>query len=351
MKCSPLILTLTGLLAAAPATCQQRLLDNFASGSDAAWTRNDNLQPAQLGSTQYSVLAGRYRIASSTSLPPLPQGVITGSWFTASQADPVQYANGLVRMLVRMENDTTNAMILLRYQANGQGYFFALNNHENYLIAGILTATGGSNLAASPFPIASQTDYILEASCMADRMALKVWTAANQEPLAPQLVFTDNRQQQGGFWMGVYNQPSIWGGYGGPLDARFDDVMFTPYPVVSSFGTACAGTLGGQAPYLAAAGHPIRGGNLLLEVQGNGTLLGIAIGTLPGAVQLGLPCPLLVADTAVFLLGSLRRGSGDLTVQIPPNMPPMSLVYHALTSNSALTQFAASQGLQLTFQP
>lgn len=335
-----------------PATAQQRLVDDFSSGTDAQWTRLDLLQAAQQGSTLYSVVNGRYRLASSQSVPTGPTSAATASYHTVSGLVPSLYADGVLRLLVHMENATTNVLIAMRAQpgpTGGSGFMFSLNNYENRLYISFYTPSGSANLVSVPFAIAAQADYLVEAGCLGNRLTLKAWQAGTPEPATPQLVTRNNMFVDGAIAVGLYSQPSI----GGMLAGQFDDVTFTPYPVVTSHGSACSGG-SSILPMLDVEGHPVRGGTLQLVVQRgapNG-LAAMVFGATPGNLAIGLPCNLLVDN----LLGSVIVGldiAGDATLSIPlpTSLPPMSLDVQALTTTLQPALFAATRGMGLFFQP
>ena len=223
------LLVLASLVAVVCATsAPAALLDDFQDGDDLGWTHLDVLAMNGLGTTSYNVSGGTYQIASSGPLPALPSLIGTGSFWTASAADPY-YSEGFVRMRFSTDNDISNPFSTMRLDPTLGNYysFFAIPDGAGTI--GISRVTGlvnSDDLTSMTFGITPGEWYWMEAGAIGDALTLKVWADGDPEPATPQLSITDNSFSTGALAVGMYK----FSGDIGVISSQFDDVSYVPEP-------------------------------------------------------------------------------------------------------------------------
>ena len=204
------------------------VLDDFADGNDNGWTHLDVLDLYGLGPTVYDAGGGTYQIASSQSLPPLPSLIGTGSFWSASAADPY-YSEGYMRMRFCADNGISNPFSTMRMDPLLGNYycFFAIPEDDGTV--GISKVTGlvnSDDLTSMTFGITPGQWYWMEAGAVGDMLSLKVWAEGDVEPDTPQLTVIDNAFTAGALAVGMYK----FAGDSGIISSQFDDVGFIPEP-------------------------------------------------------------------------------------------------------------------------
>ncbi|MCA9213955.1 MAG: hypothetical protein KDB27_12875 [Planctomycetales bacterium] len=176
--------------------------DDFEDGNEAGWSRVQNI-PASLGSGNYSVENGEYRMQSLLPIPPgTGSGNDNASMFsifkltsrTENEQSP-DFRNGSFRVKVRSNEEGSDILNGLRNTVGTTAYgFFASTETGEFSIGsfrGSIPATEHvvSETGETPFQVGE--DWILEGTTIDNRATLKYWRAGDAEPATPQLVFLD----------------------------------------------------------------------------------------------------------------------------------------------------------------
>lgn len=217
-------LLVVSCVASAPAA----LLDDFADGDDSGWTHMDVLSAYGLGHTDYDASGGTYQIASSIALPPLPSLIGTGSFWTASAADPY-YSEGYLRMRFSTDNGISNPFGTMRMNPLVGNYYCFFAIPEDAGTIGISKVTGlveSDDLVSMTFGITPGEWYWMEAGALGNTLSLKVWAAGDPEPDTAQLTVVDDAFAVGALAVGMYK----FAGDSGVISSQFDDVTFVPEP-------------------------------------------------------------------------------------------------------------------------
>jgi hypothetical protein len=221
----PLLLLATLLVVAAPAMAET--IEDWSSGTDAAWTHVDLLAEYGLGGTSYQVSGGQYHMTSNYPLPPLPSLVGSASVFNDSILDPDAYADGFLTTTFTIHNLNSCVFLPMRADTASLDFisFFAENEPGS---VGITVFDGFEyvNGASAPFDVQEETEYFLTAGAVGSELSIKVWPVGSPEPPTPQVTLIDSTYTNGQVGLGVYNQVDT----GGTIAGSFGAVSFIPEP-------------------------------------------------------------------------------------------------------------------------
>jgi hypothetical protein len=222
------------------------LLDDFNDGVDPRWIILDtNLNPDGTGIPKpwgpglYSALNGQLHIGTTGPVPPnpaLPQGdpavfdtlnsgAVALIW-GPSAVDPT-FSSGHLRAKARAGN-ASNVPLVLRGNPETLSFysFTGLGSYEQFYFA-----RWDNGLLARTEPIPGLTfsqgeDWMMDFSAVGNEFSMKAWKVGEPEPMAPQLVVTDNTYSSGVVGLSAsistnnIAEPTA-------VDATFDDVFFT----------------------------------------------------------------------------------------------------------------------------
>jgi hypothetical protein len=232
----------------APHSANAAVLENWSSGNDSNWTRADFLSsppgPVALGGTSFTVSGGEYTLASNASLPALPAQVGAVSIFTPSVGGA--YSNGVIGMVIRINNSNTEAFVVARadtvagnyYNLNiggsRGGTFLSINKFSGF--------TSGASLGNVQIPaVQVGQDYNVEFGLDGSTLTGKVWLVGDPQPLSPQISLTDTSFDSGGIGLGV----SSFFNTAGPISDTYGAVTFVPEPgsvaPLVALGLLCVG--------------------------------------------------------------------------------------------------------------
>jgi hypothetical protein len=217
-------------------------IEDWSSGTDAAWTRVDLLAEYGLGGTSYEVSDGQYHMTSNYPLPPLSSLVGAASVFNDSLFDPDAYAEGFLTTTFTIHNLNSCVFVPMRADTASLDFisFFAENDPGS---VGITVFQGFEyvNGASAPFDIQEETEYFLTAGAVESQLSIKVWPVGSPEPESPQVTLIDGTYTNGQIGLGVYNQVD----HGGTIAGSFGAVSFVPEPA-SLVLLAVVGLLAGR---------------------------------------------------------------------------------------------------------
>ncbi|NLG42755.1 MAG: PEP-CTERM sorting domain-containing protein [Phycisphaerae bacterium] len=213
------------LVVAHPATAAT--IEDWSSGTDAAWTRVDLLELYGLGGTSYTISGGQYHMTSNYPLPPVPYLLGSASVFSESLLDPDAYASGYLTTRFTIHNANSCVFVPMRADVSQMDFisFFA-ENASNSIGMTVFDNFEYVNGASASFTIEEEVEYYLTAGAVGTELSIKVWPVGSPEPASPQVTLIDATFTSGQIGLGAYNRE----GMGGTMAASFGEVSFIPEP-------------------------------------------------------------------------------------------------------------------------
>jgi hypothetical protein len=281
------------------------LVDDFADGDDAGWTRIDFT-----GAAAFDAGSGAYRLRTAGPLPPDDPSVGTMAATWDGSADDAAFGHGVVGGTVRANTAGTTAGFYLRgnttpSEDHDYGFYGSSSFGTFYIERFDITAGGQTILAmADParHPFVAGVDYRIEGGVWGEWVWLRAWAVGQPRPVLPQLVVRDGTfGPEDGLLLGAiaFFDPAA---VGGPVqvDATFDDITFRPLPGPFASGSSAepgslaahpdwlpstAGGAGGSAPALPARPGPVTDGRGADPVARRGAGRADSVGELGRAPQ------------------------------------------------------------------
>jgi hypothetical protein len=209
------------------------LIDDFADGDDAGWTRIDFT-----GGASFDASSGAYRLRTASSVPPDDPsvGTMAATW-DASASDPA-FGNGVVRGKVRANTHGTTAGFYLRGNTDpGSDHdygFYGSSSFGTFYIERFDINAGGQTILAmadpTKHPFVAGKDYHIEGGVRGDRIWMRAWEVGMPRPERPLLVVHDATfGPEDGLLLGAiafFDPAAVTGSV--QVDATFDDITFRP---------------------------------------------------------------------------------------------------------------------------
>jgi hypothetical protein len=225
------------------------LIDDFADGDDAGWTRIDFT-----GAATFDASSSAYRLRTAGSLPPDDPSVGTMAATWDGSASDVAFGNGIVGGTVRANTPGTTAGFYLRGNTDpGSDHdygFYGSSSFGTFYIERFDITAGGQTILAmadpAEHPFVAGVDYHIEGGVRGDRIWLRAWAVGEPRPARPLLVVRDDTfGPADGTLLGAiafFDPAAVTGPV--QVDATFDDITFRPR---SGRPGGLAGTVAGES--------------------------------------------------------------------------------------------------------
>jgi hypothetical protein len=229
---------------------QGGLLDNFTGRINDNWFMVDtNVIPLEDGTSKpwgpgrFAVVDGALRLTTSGPVPPLEppmlppdpavfdtlnSGLMALGW-GPSMVDPV-FSNGRLRAKVRVDNPSNVDLALRTNPETFSGYVFAaLGSYGQFHFSRLDNGAVTRDMLIPGVAFTQGEDWMMEFGADGGELSMKAWKASDAEPAAPQLTIRDDTYATGA--LGLVASVST-NNIAAPtfVDARFDDVLFSPNP-------------------------------------------------------------------------------------------------------------------------
>jgi hypothetical protein len=243
------------LLAASNAVAGAILLDDFDDGIDPRWIPLDtNVELDAMGMPIgvkpwgpgiFDASSGALNLRTTGLVPPnpaLPPGPtvfdtlnsgLLGLGWGPSAVDST-FSNGRLRASLRVDNPSNADLVLRADPVTLSAYVFAgIGSYGEFHFSRL---DNGIVAFSTPIPgltFAPGEDWIMEFGAVGNEFSMKAWKVGDPEPALPQFTAVDNAYSAGlvGVTASVFtNNISV----ATPVNATFDDLLFTPIPEPSS---------------------------------------------------------------------------------------------------------------------